>query len=47
MKEEYINLELVNNEAGNLLEMDVDGYTAYIEYKQYPGKIAYCIPGIT
>jgi len=40
MKEEYINLELVNNEAGNRFEMNVDRYTAFIEYKQYPGKIA-------
>jgi uncharacterized protein len=40
MKEEYINLELVNNEAGNRFEMNVDGNTAIIEYKKYPGKIA-------
>jgi predicted GNAT family acetyltransferase len=40
MKEEYIHLELVNNEAANRFEMNVDGYTAFIEYKQSPGKIA-------
>ena len=40
MKEEYINLELVNNEASNRFEMNVDGYIAIIEYTQYPGKIA-------
>lgn len=40
MKEEYINLELVNNEAGNRFEMNVDGNIAIIEYKQYPGKMA-------
>jgi predicted GNAT family acetyltransferase len=40
MKEEYKNLELVINEAGNRFEMIVDGYIAFIEFKQYPGKIA-------
>ena len=40
MKKEYINLELVNNEAGNRFEMNVDGYIAIIEYTPYPGKIA-------
>lgn len=40
MKQEYVNLEMVNNEAGSRFEMDVDGYTAFIEYKQYPGKMA-------
>ena len=40
MKEEYINLELEKNEAGNRFEMNVDGNIAIIEYKQHPGKIA-------
>jgi uncharacterized protein len=40
MKEEYIPLELVNNQAGNRFEMIFAGYTAFIEYKQSPGKIA-------
>ena len=40
MKEEYINIELVKNEAANRFEMNVDGNIAIIEYKQLPGKIA-------
>ncbi len=40
MKQEYINLELVKNEATNRFEMVVEGETAIIEYKEYPGKIA-------
>ncbi|MGZ8557861.1 MAG: GNAT family N-acetyltransferase [Chitinophagaceae bacterium] len=39
MKEEYINLALVNNVAGHRFEMNVDANTAFIEYKQSPGKI--------
>ena len=40
MKEEYKNLELAVNEAGHRFEMNVDGYIAFIEYSQSPGKIA-------
>ncbi len=40
MKEEYVNLELIDNTARQRFEMDVDGNTAIIEYKRYPGKIA-------
>jgi len=40
MKEEYINLELVDNATSHRFEMNVDGNIAIIEYKQYPGKIA-------
>lgn len=40
MKEEYKHLDLVKNETGNRFEMNVDGNTAIIEYKEYPGKIA-------
>lgn len=40
MKEEYIKLELVKNETENRFEMNVDGNSAIIEYKEYPGKIA-------
>ena len=40
MKEEYKPLDLVKNEAANRFEMNVEGNTAIIEYKQYPGKIA-------
>lgn len=40
MKEEYVNLELNDNVTDDRFEMNVDGYTAIIEYKQYPGKIA-------
>ena len=40
MKEEYKNLELVKNETDQRFEMNVDGNTAIIEYKEYPGKIA-------
>jgi len=40
MKEEYINLGLVKNEAASRFEMNVDGNIAIIEYKQLPGKIA-------
>lgn len=39
MKEEYINLELVNDRTANRFEMKVGNYTAFIEYKQSPGKI--------
>lgn len=40
MKEEYKHLDLVKNETGNRFEMNVDGNTAIIEYKEYPDKIA-------
>jgi len=40
MKEEFKNLELVKNEVVHRFEMNVDGHTAIIEYKEYPGKIA-------
>ena len=40
MKEEYKNLDLVKNDTGNRFEMNVDGHTAIIEFKQYPGIIA-------
>jgi len=40
MKQEYKNLELVINEAGNRFEMIVGGNIAFIEFKKYPGKIA-------
>ena len=40
MKEEYKPLDLVKNDAANRFEMNVDGNTAIIEYKEYPGKIA-------
>ena len=39
MKEEYINLDLVKNEAAHRFEMTVDGYTAFIDYKEKNGKI--------
>ena len=40
MKDEYKNLELVKNEVAHQFEMNVDGNTAIIIYKEYPGKIA-------
>jgi len=40
MKEEYLKLEIVKNERENQFEMVVDGHTAIIVYKEYPGKIA-------
>ncbi len=40
MKNEYVNLQLVKNEKENRFEMIVDGSTAIIEYKEFPGKIA-------
>ena len=40
MKDEYKHLDLLKNETENRFEMAVDGNTAIIEYKQYPGKIA-------
>jgi predicted GNAT family acetyltransferase len=40
MKEEYKHLDLLKNETENRFEMTVEGNTAIIEYKQYPGKIA-------
>ena len=40
MKDEYVKLELAKNEKESRFEMSVDGYTAIIEYKELPGKIA-------
>ena len=40
MKEEYITLGLIKNEAANRFEMNVDGNIALIEYRQLTGKIA-------
>ena len=40
MKDEYLDLELIKNEKNGLFEMNVDGNTAIIVYKEYPGKIA-------
>ena len=40
MKDEYVKLELIKNEKENRFEMIVDGNTAIIVYKEYPGKIA-------
>jgi predicted GNAT family acetyltransferase len=40
MKEEYVKLKLIKNEKANQFEMAVDGHTAIIVYKEYPGKIA-------
>lgn len=40
MKEEYVTLKLVKNEKDQRFEMNIEGNTAIIEYKQYPGKIA-------
>jgi predicted GNAT family acetyltransferase len=40
MKDEYIKLDLVKNEKENRFEINVDGHTAIIEYKEYPGRIA-------
>jgi len=40
MKEEYLNLDLIDNETDQRFEMNVDGNKAVIEYKRYPGKIA-------
>ena len=39
MKEEYLNLSLVNNEANHRFEMKVGDYIAFIEYKQTLNKI--------
>ena len=39
MKEEYLNLPLLRNEAGHRFEMKVGDYTAFIEYKQSTDKI--------
>jgi uncharacterized protein len=39
MKEEYLNLPLVKNEAEHRFEMKVGEYTAFIEYKQNSNKI--------
>lgn len=38
MKEEYINLELVKNETSHRFEMTVEGYTAFIDYKEKTEK---------
>jgi len=40
MKNEYVKLELIKNGKDNQFEMVVDGHTAIIVYKEYPGKIA-------
>ena len=40
MKDEYVRLELVKNEKESQFEMVVDGHTAIIVYKEYPGKMA-------
>ena len=40
MKEEYVNLKLIDNATDHRFEMNVDGNIAIIEYKRYPGKIA-------
>jgi predicted GNAT family acetyltransferase len=40
MKDEYKNLKLVKNETAHKFEMNVDGNTAIVEYKEFPGKIA-------
>ena len=39
MKEEYLNLPLVKNEAEHRFEMNVGEFTAIIEYKQSLNKI--------
>ena len=33
MKEEFVQLPLINNEVASRFEMTVDGYIAYIEYE--------------
>lgn len=40
MKEEYINLELVKNETSHRFEMTVEGYTAFIDYKEKTENMA-------
>ena len=35
MKEEYVHLPLVRNEVAKQFEMEVDGYTAVIVYKEH------------
>jgi predicted GNAT family acetyltransferase len=39
MKEEYTALPLVKNEEGQRFELTVDGYTAFIDYKEREGII--------
>ena len=39
MKEEYVNLKLIDNATDHRFEMNVDGNIAFIEYKQSPGKV--------
>lgn len=39
MKEEFINLPLVRNDETNQFELEVDGYTAFIEFKQRDERI--------
>ena len=39
MKEEFVNLELIQNEAAHRFEMNVEGYAALIEYRQNGDKI--------
>jgi predicted GNAT family acetyltransferase len=39
MKEEYKDLPLVKNESNHRFEMKVGEHTAFIEYKETPGKI--------
>lgn len=39
MKEEFKQLELVKNDDKHRFEMDVDGYTAIIEFNQNQNKI--------
>lgn len=34
MKEEYLNLEVLKNTANNRFELIVDGFTAFIDYKE-------------
>lgn len=37
MKEQYKNLELINNQEEKRFEMEVDGYLAMIYYREHPG----------
>jgi len=39
MKEEYNDLELVKNESKRRFELTVEGYTAFIDFKERPGVI--------
>ncbi len=39
MKEEYLSLELIKNETDKRFEMNVEGHTAIITYKETPSKI--------